>query len=394
MNTQARTLALLEAIADRLAPPLPREQLPRSSDTPQRTLQTTEEIARRLGILPPLTAVEEMATVTYSIGTASRDYSTVAAWEADLDNGALYSSGDDAVGEMYNDSIFAESVNINGGGTIGLSSRTLQAAEGERHDGTAGSGVRIIPVSTSAVVVQAANNQDTYVRFVEVDMGGQNIRIAVDDIRGFHQNIVHDSNASRTNAVQGFVRSSGSCQVTNNLIYNLHNTNTGGVNGFFTNVGTAAIDVSNNTFHSLTTTSSGDCYGVNSRDQSNEDIKNNLCTSCDTAGFEISSPANATMDYNATDDTSAAGANSVNSIVAANQYVSTVPGSEDLHLKTGADAIDAGADLGATPAGVSIDIDGRDRDAEGDTWDIGAHEFVGGGAPAPAAAFPFHRYYG
>ena len=118
MNTNARTLKLLEAIADQLAPPLGRENLPRSADSKQRILQTTEEVARRLGILPALPSEEEMATVTYSIGTSGRDYSTVTSWEADLDNGALYSSGDDAVGECYNDSAFSDGAVINGGGTI------------------------------------------------------------------------------------------------------------------------------------------------------------------------------------------------------------------------------------------------------------------------------------
>ena len=47
-----------------------------------------------------------MATVTKTIGTGSRDYSTITAWEADLDTGSIYSSGDDAVGEVYNDSSF------------------------------------------------------------------------------------------------------------------------------------------------------------------------------------------------------------------------------------------------------------------------------------------------
>jgi hypothetical protein len=57
-------------------------------------------------------------------------------------------------------------------------------------------------------------------------------------------------------------------------------------------------------------------------------------------------------------------------------FTNVTGGSEDLHLVSGSDLIDAGTDLGTTPTGVNIDIDGRDRDAEGDTWDIGADEFV------------------
>ena len=72
----------------------------------------------------------------------------------------------------------------------------------------------------------------------------------------------------------------------------------------------------------------------------------------------------------------AGGSNNLVDKTGSNQFVSTTEGSEDLHLKEGADAIDAGVDLGTTPAGVNIDIDGRDRDSKGDTWDIGADEFV------------------
>ena len=56
-------------------------------------------------------------------------------------------------------------------------------------------------------------------------------------------------------------------------------------------------------------------------------------------------------------------------------FVSTTGGSEDLHIESGSHCIDEGVDLGTTN-GVEIDINGRDRDSEGDTWDIGAHELV------------------
>jgi hypothetical protein len=81
-------------------------------------------------------------------------------------------------------------------------------------------------------------------------------------------------------------------------------------------------------------------------------------------------------------DTSASGTDSLVSKTSADQFVSNVSGSEDLHLKTGSDALRAGVDLGTTN-GVNIDIDGRDRDSNNDTWDIGADQCescsVGGG---------------
>ena len=56
-------------------------------------------------------------------------------------------------------------------------------------------------------------------------------------------------------------------------------------------------------------------------------------------------------------------------------FVSTGVGTEDLHITEDSVCVDAGTDLGTT-GGVQTDINGRDRDSNGDTWDIGAHEFV------------------
>ena len=36
---------------------------------------------------------------------------------------------------------------------------------------------------------------------------------------------------------------------------------------------------------------------------------------------------------------------------------------------------------------LQFDINNRDRDTEGDTWDIGAHELVGGAAATENPAF-------
>jgi hypothetical protein len=141
----------------------------------------------------------------------------------------------------------------------------------------------------------------------------------------------------------------------------------------------------NNTVHDIASThasSSGNVYGAAFADDLNNFFKNNIITDVVHDGigsaqcFQHSSPSNATCEYNLSSDSSASGTGSLTSKASSNQFVSTTGGSEDLHLKPGADAIDAGTDLGTTPSGVEIDIDGRDRDAEGDTWDMGAHELV------------------
>ncbi len=73
------------------------------------------------------------------------------------------------------------------------------------------------------------------------------------------------------------------------------------------------------------------------------------------------------------------GTSGLQNLVAADEWVSLTGGSEDLHLKSGSTSEDAGTDLGTTN-GVNFDIDNRDRDAQGDTWDLGADEFVAAGA--------------
>ena len=74
--------------------------------------------------------------------------------------------------------------------------------------------------------------------------------------------------------------------------------------------------------------------------------------------------------------------------LAANQFVSIVIGSEDLHLKNGADAVDTGQNLGTTKE-FNIDIDGDDRDALGDDWDIGADQGIALTPPANGASRMF-----
>ena len=72
-----------------------------------------------------------MATVTKSIGTSSRDYSTINAWEADLNSGSIYSNGDTAVGEMYADSTFTGATStIENGSAIGGSAVGSAAGNG------------------------------------------------------------------------------------------------------------------------------------------------------------------------------------------------------------------------------------------------------------------------
>jgi len=104
-----------------------------------------------------------------------------------------------------------------------------------------------------------------------------------------------------------------------------------------------------------------------------------------TAGFG-SSTLNATN--NGSSDTTTPGTSTFNSLTQATELVSVTGGSEDLHLDSGSTILGDGSDRGTTPTLVEIDIDGYDRDAGGDTWDIGSDQF---GKPAAAVAFWVNR---
>lgn len=74
-----------------------------------------------------------MGTVTKSIGTSSRDYSTLAAWESALPAN-LVTDGNDQVGECYNDSEFTQAASvltISGLTTDATNYVTLKCATGQ-----------------------------------------------------------------------------------------------------------------------------------------------------------------------------------------------------------------------------------------------------------------------
>lgn len=351
-----------------------------------------------------------MATITKTIGTSSRDYSTISAWEADLDSSAMmggpYSSGDDAIGEVYNDSVFNERVVIDGGGSIGLNSVKLTAPSSERHDGTAGTGARIqYSGSTNPSVV--LKRDDVTFEFIELDLSnaGSGVHSSINiganaDTNVFIQNNLIHSLHEQGGAVHGiYVWNSGSASntryITNNVIYDIKDSNDDayGIRVISSNW---PVEILNNTIYHIQT-SSDTCSSV-FIDDSDATVKNNIAarvTGTPSDCFSGSAFSSSTHDYNLSTDTTATGTNSVDSVTYTDLFVSTAEGDEDLHLKSGSDAIGVGVDLGTTPTGVNVDINGRDRDSNEDTWDIGAHQFVaagggggGGGGNVSALARP------
>lgn len=339
-----------------------------------------------------------MATVTHGIGTA-RDYSTISSWAADHDNGAVFSASDDAVGEVYDDFVYNEDIDLDGGGTLGLTSVTMTVPSAERHDGTAGTGARNVRSAGSAnVLLYRVDGVDKTIEWIEITRSntlavGLINRENVTAVTTLHflNMIVHgleNTGSASPYLFQSTSVTGGTINICNCIFYDLYHNNTTNtkLQGVIVQDGSsigANSNIVNNTIHDIEKnggTADVACIAV--ADDSDLTLKNNLVTDPSTSGsgstecFDQTSFSNTDCDYNASSDATSSGANSLSNITTADQYVSIVGGSEDLHLKSGADAINEGLDLGSTPAGVEFDIDGRDRDANGDVWDIGADEFV------------------
>lgn len=316
-----------------------------------------------------------MATITKSIGTASRDYSTITAWEAAL-GGAAGGAGNDAVGEAYNDSAFDEAVTIN---DATPSSIALTVASEEMHDGTAGTGARIVrTTSTATIRLGGSSVFPMKCSWMEVDANGrastsfQGFLTAQTGFTGnectFERCIVH---GGRTQTSAGIYLSSSAADLRamNCIVYDCD-----GQSGY-TYAGAGAIvlgvwphEVFNLTVHNVSGRFS---CGLDMFDALH--IARNLVISDTTIGDDYNPTGS--QDHNISTDATATGTGSLTNQSAASLFISVVPGSEDLHLKPGSPAIGAGANLGVSPEGVNFDIDNYDRSLAA-AWDIGADQFV------------------
>jgi hypothetical protein len=187
--------------------------------------------------------------------------------------------------------------------------------------------------------------------------------------------------------------SSDTLTIQNNIIYNIIETDGDSAQGINTNKWAGTANLYNNTIYNIDAQGSskaawGLVYGNVASAVVN--VKNNLvakmvadgASSNERAYQKSNGSSTENASNNLSDDTvtttayKAPGSNSLQDKTLADiSFVSTTANSEDLHIDADSDCVDAGVDLGTTN-GVEIDINGRNRDSSGDTWDIGAHEFV------------------
>lgn len=306
-----------------------------------------------------------MATVTKTIGTIARDYSTITAWEADA-YGATAS--DDAIGEMYDDSDFSERVTYNDTTPLSV---TLTVPTAERHDGTLTVGVKNIDAyhtgtmsncQVVGMVLEWQNNQFSGSGNYAPPM---NINASSDDIR-IRNCIAWCDGANRSSTLpvgfNGQPNGSNHVYITNCFAINLDNPGTSSGRGFQQHYGQSSL---------YNCTSLAAYNGFDMASPNGSYVSN--CMALASVGYDFDTHASVTRSYNLSSDATADGTGSLTNKTTANQVVSTTHGSEDLHIKTGSDAIGAATDLGVTPTNIEIDINGEDRTPV-TSWDIGAHQ--------------------
>jgi hypothetical protein len=181
------------------------------------------------------------------------------------------------------------------------------------------------------------------------------------------------------------IRGNGSSydlNLTNCLIHDQNNSGTGGIYGVWPdNQASASFAMDNCTIVDINNTNvtSGNAVGVLYYDLAAFSLRNNLITDITGDGgtgtcYNPSSVSNATATTNGSDDTS-----SPNTGLRSLSITYEAAGSDDYQLAAGdTGAINAGTDLGA--GNLAVDLNNRNRDTEGDTWDLGAYERVSGSA--------------
>lgn len=337
-----------------------------------------------------------------TINKTGEDYNTITLWE-DAKNGDLVTATSQETGALYDDDgVLDDTVIIDGSTTNSSYYMKITSPPGERHGGTIASGATIKHGFGDTDSSSIISIQDDYTKvewlIVIIDgatpagNGGSNAAIfcTVSNANGATANnniTVGSGLTSYDSSNRGIyfytnADTSNTGYIQNNISYGWTTSSNGGtgIKIYANNYRHHNVIVYNNTTYGNV---EGMAFGAGVNDTASVyTAKNNIAVGNTT---DFTWTANATMnnDYNCSEDATATGANSITT-GSDTDFTSVTGGSEDFHLVAGAVEIDVGVDLGTTN-GVNFDIDNRDRDAEGDTWDIGGHEFVSAAGGGDAA---------
>ena len=338
-----------------------------------------------------------------------RAYSTIVAFEAAVDDVSprFWGTTDDVIGELHADSTFTDATTTFDQ-KQSLTSVKLSVNADDRHDGTAESGALLKPTTASGhdvgilrVAIDSMTIEWIDFSLDSLDSTNTNKTIVLtgtNDDCIIRNNLMHDKYGNPGSSGPFMIHTiaagaaSDSIYILNNIIYNVEETSDDTANAVNTNLWGGNAYIYNNTVYNIVSNGSSKfaiAYRFGNPASSNTRIKNNIASKLDSANatgerayeYGPSNGGAGTVDEsnNISDDTSATAydAGGTDSLIDQTlgdiAFVSTVAGSEDLHISSGSSAEEAGTDLGTTNE-VEIDINGYNRDSGGVTWDIGAHQ--------------------
>ncbi|MHC4210820.1 MAG: right-handed parallel beta-helix repeat-containing protein, partial [Planctomycetota bacterium] len=290
--------------------------------------------------------------------TISRAYNDPQSWET-ARGGDLVGERRCEVGVCYNDGAFTTGVNIRDNTTDGSCYMTLTVAEGQRHNGTAGSGARFDGVVDDDVI--ELDDPYTVVEWLEVaNFSGtavEGISIGVTGPNSLAQNLlIHDFSGAKHAVVVYPVAT-----LRNSIIYN-------GPEGVRITNGSADATLENLTIWNVT----DDCVDLDSGNSLT--LRNCILLGAGDNDLELDGTVNYlgyTMysSWSGQDPEGFDGNNQSPPADLDDLFYTIAASSENLHLEdSGHNAVDTGADLSGS---FTADIDGETRSAP---WDLGADE--------------------
>jgi hypothetical protein len=293
--------------------------------------------------LIPIVRAETISTVN----KVGEDYNTITLWEDDKD-GDLAGDNRQETCEVYDDQgDLDEEPEINGSTTNATYYMKITSPEGERHSGTVASGAAN---DSSGNWFPSFRLEDDFTVLEWLIISKQDVLndpIAVMWIESasnvtVQNNIVYNPDAAPLGGIILEFGVTGTNKIYNNIVYDMNgdgirNSTWGGL---------STLNVYNNTVYNC-------ADGIEEAANSTFNAINNI------------SDSNGGDDYKGNFDTDTDNLDTADNVVFENEGT-------DFHLHSSDTAArDQGTDNGTE---ANVDIDGRDRDTEGDTWDIGADE--------------------